>query len=128
LGAGFDSYSVTSIPAFVDVRKYFGKDKSQFFVYVDGGMNFTLHNKDYPKKLIGSNQDAYIFKPSLYQEAGIGISRHISKTAKFFISAGYSVKQFKYSYPNYWSSTLPTAYTQYNFNFRRWHIQFGLEF
>jgi hypothetical protein len=131
LGTGFDPYRVASVPAFIDVRKYFGKGPSQFFIYADGGMNFTLHNNDYPKKWIGSNENAYTFKPSLYQEAGVGISRQMSKTIKLFISAGYSVKQFKYTeensgiiidFPPYTSS--PTAY---NFIYRRFSIKIGLE-
>ena len=131
LGVGFDPYRVASVPAFIDVRKYFGKGTLQTFVYADGGMNFTLHNNDYPGKWSWNGQDAYIFKPSLYEEAGIGISRHISKTVKFFILAGYSVKQFKYTednpgvvidFPPY-----NTYASTYNYLYRRFSIKIGLE-
>lgn len=131
LGTGFDPYRMASIPAFIDVRKYFGKGTLQPFAYVDGGMNFTLHNNDYPRKWSWNGQDAYIFKPSLYEEAGVGISRHISQTVKFFISAGYSVKQFKYTEGS-WGMVIDfppynSGPSTYNYLYKRFSIKVGFE-
>ena len=128
LGIGHDPYQEASIPVFVDVRKYMGNKTWQPFIYVDGGMNYTLRTNNYPKKW-STGKDEYTFKPSFYGDAGIGISKSISRTAKFFISAGYSVKQFKYDYQNYWiwDTGFPTVPTRYNFNFERWSFKLGLE-
>lgn len=133
LGVAYDPYQIAAIPAFVDVRKYFGHQQWQPFLYADAGESFALHNSTYPKTWYGGSQ-AYTFKPSLYGEAGLGFSKSIAKNAKFILSAGYSYKQFNYSQPNYIIIDFPPYGTgsiseyQYRFNFQRLSIKMGLEF
>ena len=129
IGFGYDTYAITSIPVFLDVRKTFGNKNFKPFVYVDAGMNFTLRTADYPKFWEWGGNYAYIFKNSFYGAAGIGIYRTISKNSNFLFSAGVNIKQFKYLYNNPW--VMDVAFDPnyiYNFKFNRYNIKMGIEF
>ncbi len=128
LGAGYDAYQASSIPVFVEVRKYITHNQWQPFIYANVGENFTLHNSNYPRKW-NNGSDACTFTQAWYTEAGIGINKSITKTTSFFITAGYSLKQFNYTYQYPYMFPSPNINTpsNYRFDFRRWIIKMGLE-
>lgn len=130
LGLGYDTYQLASVPLFIDVRKAWGKGKIKPFVYADGGLNFNLHNDEYPKKWWWSNTDAFIFKQSSYTAFGVGISRVINKESRFTASIGASTKQLKYDYNySYWAwDAIYNPQYKYNFKFQRYVLKLGIEF
>ncbi len=130
VGIAYDQYEVPSIPVFIDVRKYLNHKEWRPFIYVNTGMNFTLHNSNYPKHWSWNGQDAYIFKTSIYEEVGLGINKSITKTTNFFISAGWSIKQFSYAQIIGDARVPPilqqTTNYNYDFYFKRLSIKMGI--
>jgi hypothetical protein len=89
-GAGLDFYRYRTIPVFLDLRKEFGRSKTPFFVYFDGGYSIpwlSSGQKD--------NYGMYKYAGGLYTDAGLGFSYKISPRRSIFISAGYSYKNLK---------------------------------
>ncbi len=134
LGAGLDTYGYRSIPAFADIRKSFGKQSWQAFVYADGGINFPLYSSELPRKLYGNN--AYKLYNTFYGEAGIGFNKPITKKTTFILSAGFSYKHFSYLDYNYYNSpfifivggTQAPQSSEYNFYYRRIAVKMGIAF
>jgi hypothetical protein len=89
LGAGYDYYYYTTIPLFIDARRYLNKQNNGF-LYADIGYNFPWKNK--PGKQI-FNFSSYHFTGGLYSDIGIGYITKFIKKASFVMSAGYSYKK-----------------------------------
>lgn len=128
IGAAMDMYKMVSVPVFLDVRKSFGNKMFIPFMYANAGLNFNLHDEQYPKYQNGL--EAYQFKNSFYSALGIGIKRKISSSANFLFSFGLSTKQFKYNYNNTWFiwQDAFNPYYQYNYTFKRYSCKIGIEF
>lgn len=133
LGASLDNYGYRSIPAFIDIRKTFGHKEWLPFVYVDGGINFSLYSSDLPRKL--NNKDAYKLKNTFYGEAGFGVNRKLNRKIQFNFSIGYSYKHLgylQYDVGGYGiilnNQMSPPTITQYDFYYRRIAIKTGLQF
>jgi hypothetical protein len=127
LGLAYDAYQVPSIPVFLELRKYLGQKTLNPFIYADAGRNITLHDSNYPS---GNTFEIYHFTPAYYVEAGIGISRSLTKKTKIFLSAGYSSKQFNYDMTSkytYYYPPLGTNIFHYNYTFQRLCIKLGIE-
>jgi hypothetical protein len=129
LGAGLDNYGYRNIPAFMDIRKTFGYNQWQPFVYIDGGINFPLHSSDLQKEWAG----IYKVQNTFYGEAGSGVNKNLNKRLQFNFSIGYSYKHLSYLQYNmsyygiiYNYQPSPTS-TQYDFYYRRIAIKTGLQ-
>jgi hypothetical protein len=127
LGVAYDAYQVPSVPVFLELRKYLGHKNFTPFIYADAGRNITLPNSKYPS---GNVFESYHFTPANYVEAGIGISRSLTKKTKFFLSAGYSSKQFNYDMTSkfiYYYPPWGSSIFHYNYTFQRLAIKLGIE-
>src|SRR5687767_7059595 len=66
VGAGLDEYYFSSLPVFMDAKKYLSTKANSFFIYGDGGWNFSLEkNQDDMYKSVKN-------KGGLYYDVGIG--------------------------------------------------------
>jgi len=127
IGLAYDAYQVPSIPVFLELRKYLGQKTINPFIYADAGRNITLPNSKYPSANVF---ESYHFTPANYVEAGIGISRSLSKKTKFFLSAGYSSKQFNYDMTSkfiYYYPPWGSSIFHYNYTFQRLGVKLGIE-
>lgn len=88
LGGGYDFYYYSSIPLFIDARRYLdGKNKS--FVYADLGYNFP--GKFKPRSEV-SFYTTYKFSGGLYSDVGIGYEFLLAGNTSLVISGGFSYK------------------------------------
>jgi len=89
IGLGLDFYRVGTTPLFLDIRKLFGKDKRQFFVYGDLGYQFPWPGN-------GIYYDGFNDGPNLsgglYTDIGLGYLVGIGKNDALILSAGYTYK------------------------------------
>jgi hypothetical protein len=123
IGTGLDFYRFTSIPLFADVRKYFG-NKRQFFIYADGGFNFTWEKKD------GNPNYTSKWKAGFYGDGGIGCLIRAANGTGILISTGYSYKRVTdIQQQNYCpSSSGPcNIVDNYIYDFNRLAIKIGVE-
>lgn len=99
-GTGFDYYKYRTVPAFVDVKKYFGKGDRQFFIYANGGINIAwpTNNQQQQSGWWGWNAQQSKFKNGIYTDVGFGCTLFNSKKRGFFTSAGYSTKTLSETY------------------------------
>jgi hypothetical protein len=108
IGIGIDYYGKKrSIPLFVDIKKDFRTGKNTPFVYVDGGYN-TSWLRDEEKIFSGLAVDDYKQKGGLFYEAGIGYKFKGKNRGAWGFSAGYSFKQSKESYTQFFWNEFPT--------------------
>ena len=127
IGLAYDAYQVPSIPVFLELRKYLGQKTINPFIYADAGRNITLPNSKYPS---ANSFETFHFTTAYYAEAGIGISRPLTKNTKIFLSAGYSSKQFNYDLSSKYSFYYPpwgSNIFHYNYTFQRLGVKLGIE-
>lgn len=125
LGASMDRYGYQSIPVFADIRKTFGHNAWQPFVYADAGCNYPIYSDLLPRKEGGN--DAYRFYHTFYGETGVGLEKAINTKTAFMFSAGFSYKHFRYlqyDFPNPIYQTSPA--TQFDFFYRRLSVKMGI--
>jgi hypothetical protein len=91
VGIGIDYYRYKTLPLFIDVRRFFGKE-NKGFLYADLGYNFPLKNK--PGKEIGY-YDTYHFKGGVYTDIGIGYKTKFIKRSSLLFSMGHSYKELQ---------------------------------
>jgi hypothetical protein len=87
LGTGLDYYKYKSVPLFADIRKYFGKANTAFFIYADAGIHFVWEKKN------SSVYEIEKYYPGLYTGAGIGYKAGFKNGMGLLLSAGYSYKR-----------------------------------
>lgn len=128
LGVSFDSYGSQSTPIFLDLRKQF--NKSNIFIYVDGGVNIPWRTSNFPAKYTNSNIDQYKLKTTFYGECGLGLKKLIANKTSFIASVGYSYKTFSYVQQNVWDWRTPSTSNNYNYDFcyNRMALRLGIQF
>lgn len=127
VGAGFDYYQYTSIPLFIDARRYLGKGNNGF-LYADIGYNFPRKNK--PGEEI-SFYSSYHFTGGVYSDIGVGYGiKFLNKTA-VLISGGFSYKNIN----NRIGVTVPClvppcpeSFSDYKYEFNRVILKAGIQF
>lgn len=100
-GSGFDYYKYRTVPAFVEIKKYFGKGNRQLFIYANGGTDIAwptekqmdLHRNNW----WGFNSDNK-FKNGMYTDFGFGYTLFKSQHRGFFTAIGYSTKTMSETY------------------------------
>lgn len=102
IGLGLDYYRVRTIPVFIDIRKEFGKDRDKFFIYVDGGINFSWATDGEKSGYLPNEQ----FHNGFYTDMGLGYKTPVGKKSALLISLGYTYKKTSESY------ILPYYYNQ----------------
>lgn len=85
IGAGIDEYYYSSVPVFLDVRRYLKHGQNSFFVYADGGISLPTDRK----KLTGLG---ITFSSGLYYDVGLGYSVPLKKNTALAMSIGYTQK------------------------------------
>ncbi len=113
-GTGFDYYKYRTIPAFADVKKYFGKGDRQFFIYANGGSNIAWPTlNQYRRVGWGAVDGLSQFKNGIYTDVGFGYTLFNSKKRGFFTAAGYSTKTLSETYnEQIWGGPNPPIITK----------------
>lgn len=127
LGAGYDYHYYTSIPAFVDVRRFLDR-KGNIFIYSDLGYNFP--GKEKPGNEITS-YTSYYFSRGLYSDLGFGYKITISKSNHFILTGGYSNKKLSYKTEAVSCPFVGPCYENiyhYNYSFGRIIFKAGIQF
>ncbi|MFI5156668.1 MAG: hypothetical protein ACHQEM_10805 [Chitinophagales bacterium] len=95
LGVGIDNYQFRSVPLFLDIRKFFGKEPAPFFVYGDAGIQYPWV-KSSQKMLYQSS-----FSNGFYADAGIGHLHKFGPGLALSFSIGYTYKDATETSPSY---------------------------
>ena len=96
VGVGIDYYLYRTVPLFADMRYEFGKKKNKFFVYADGGINFSwVQDQFYVQPLIWNGNRSNNFQNGLYTDAGFGYIVGMKKENGLVLSLGHSQKRLK---------------------------------
>lgn len=134
IGVGIDNYGTKSIPVFVDVRRSFSNKKWQPLVYADGGIDYHLYNDAFNSKLFDQTNMFKLFN-TFFGEAGVGLSKAISKKNSINITLGFSYKQLSYlerdfnaTFPVIAGSLYNTNDIQKDFYYRRLALRVGMQF
>ncbi len=125
IGAGLDYYRFRGIPLFLDLRKYIGREKNQFFLYADGGAHFAWDKQD---KQINST---ITHQPGFYSNTGIGFKAELKNGMAVVLNAGFSYKRVNEIQEQTICPFIGPCYVQkdrYNYDFRRLIIQVGWMF
>ena len=126
VGVGLDFYSFKTIPLFVDVRRDFSASRNTAFAYVDAGINFLSLTDAQKNQLSSASKSS-----GLYYDLGVGWKLAGKNNRAFIVSAGYSLKQAKYTVQNYFAAPTPQLQSQdndrYNYLFRRISIKLGFQ-
>jgi hypothetical protein len=88
-GLGVDFYRIGTTPVFLDVRKSFGRDRKNFFVYGDLGSQIPWPGNG--QTLIGSSAENDL-NGGLFIDIGMGYLVGFGKNDALVLSAGYSYK------------------------------------
>ncbi len=131
IGTGLDNYGTKSIPAFIDVRYTYGAKKWQHFVYANGGIDFPLYNNFFRGSTPNNNffKSTYKLYNSLCGEAGVGLSKPITKKLSLNLTAAFSYKHLQYLETKNYNDVLGNKVTNmYNFYYRRLALRVGLQF
>lgn len=92
IGIGLDNYEYTTLPFFIDGRRYFG-NQNRGFVYFDAGYNFPWDDK------LGNeiSYTSYYFTGGIYTDVGIGYQFQFlqNRNSSFLFSLGYSYKRLE---------------------------------
>lgn len=91
IGAGYDTYYYKSIPLFLDVQRYIGR-QNEAMINLDIGYNFPGKNK--PGSEIFS-YTSFHFSGGLYSNVGVGYKIKFIKKTFFLLHGGYSYKKLK---------------------------------
>lgn len=101
VGSGFDYYKYRTIPVYVELKKFFGLEQHQLFVFVKGGSTIAWPTET-QKTLRNTNwwgvYSPSMFKNGLFAEGGVGYSLFNKKQHGFYTAAGYSFKSLRESY------------------------------
>jgi hypothetical protein len=132
-GSGFDYYKYRTVPAFVDIKKYFGKGNRQLFIYANGGTDIAwptekqenLHRIDW----MAFHSDNK-FKNGLYTDFGFGYTLFNSQRRGFFTAIGYSAKTMSETYNELvWNgATSVIAKRTLNYSMNRILLRVGYKF
>ena len=128
-GIGLDYYRIRTIPFFIDLRKEFGKSRSKFFVFADGGIDFSWATDK--EKIPYTANDK--FSNGFYRSAGGGYKIAVNRNNSLLMDIGYSLKNSKETYRppvlNYYGpEALWEPQQQVNYNLSRVIIKIGWEF
>jgi hypothetical protein len=129
VGLGLDYYRYRTIPLFIDVRKEFGKTKSKFFMYADGGINFGWPTEKQKMQYVVSDK----FGTGFYYDAGAGYKIFINKKNGLLLSAGYAFKKVQETTQQYYFNPgglepLNPATQKYVYSLNRFTFKIGWEF
>lgn len=103
MGAGLDYYSVRSVPVFVDVRNYFGRNKKAFaFANLGYNVPWPMENQ-YKTIFIQGGTKKSEFEMGLYTDAGVGYDIDLGKQKAVSISIGYTIKKYSEKYDDRFS-------------------------
>ena len=90
LGVGLDSYTMRTIPLFLDIRKEIFAKRRTPFLYADAGIHFDwLKSKEKPWS--GSGE----YNRGFYYDAGVGYKLGLGKRDAVLVSAGFSMKALR---------------------------------
>ena len=93
IGTGLDYYRYRSIPVFLSLNKSFGNKTRNFFLLLDGGLNYAWVKKQEPSRWNQSiEQD---FKPGLFWASGLGYKIGLKNKDAILINLSYSYKHIK---------------------------------
>src|SRR5688572_10480978 len=92
-GAGLDYYICLTVFVFIDTRFECGKTKNKYFIYADGGINFSWLEEDLNGNpgIWGEHQ----YRDGIYTDAGFGYLFGMKNKDALIISLGYSHKKLK---------------------------------
>lgn len=129
-GLGLDYYIQRSVPVFADLRYEFGKDKNKFFVYADGGINFSWVEETYNDGpvFIWENPNSSKSYNGVYTDAGMGYLISMKKSGGLVLSIGHSHKTSRedVTYID-WRTQQPTT-DIYRYKFNRVVVKVGWKF
>lgn len=127
IGTGYDFYYYSSVPLFIDGRRYLGR-KSRSFLYGDMGYNFPGKYK--PKNEVPV-YTSYNFSGGIYTDIGAGVGFLLKSTTSVFIAAGYSYKNLSnkvgFVIPCI-NPPCPQSVENYDYDFNRILIKAGIIF
>jgi len=132
VGVGLDYYIYRSVPLFADFRYEFGKNKSKFFAYADGGVNFDwvkeYYYEDGPIWIWNGFNSSGEFHSGIYTDAGLGYMVGMKKGGGLVLSLGHSHKSLKetVTYQD-WRTQQPTT-DIYRYNLNRIVVKVGWKF
>ena len=124
-GIGLDEYYFSSLPLFLDVKKYLSTGTSSFYLYGDGGWNFSLEKNQ--KEMFNTVKNT----GGLYYDIGVGYSKALHNNLHLLISAGYSGKNFerKVTGYNFYLRELQQQFvSKHDYEFSRLSFKVGLAF
>ena len=125
IGVGLDYYRFKSIPLFIDLRKYMGKGKNQFFLYADGGIHFVWEKEE---KNFGNPTK---YKQGFYSNAGLGYKAGLKNGMAVVLNAGYAYKRVNQTQEQTICPFIGPCYVtvdKYNYDLNRLIIQIGWMF
>jgi hypothetical protein len=133
VGTGIDYYIFRTIPVFADLRYQFGKKKSKFFVYADGGININWtekYNYNNPVIFIWEEDEnrGSRFADGIFTDIGFGYNLHLGKAGGLVVSLGNSHKSLKQTvtYTDWRSQEIFTDLYEYKLN--RVSVKLGWQF
>ena len=89
-GFGIDSYYISSLPLFIDVKKEFSLKKTRVFLYGDLGTHFITKDKT-----TSTGFSTTVTKGDLYLDAGAGLKIKVTRNSHVFFSVGNTLKKIK---------------------------------
>lgn len=133
VGSGFDYYKYRTVPAVIDLKKYFGKGNRQFFAYANGGADIawpTEKQKNLRRNVWGNFNSNNQFKNGYYSDFGLGYTLFNSKRRGLFTALGYSMKTLTETYnEQIWTGTTSTISKRtMEYKMNRIVLKFGYRF
>lgn len=92
IGLGLDNYGAKTIPLFLDIRKNILRSASTPFLYADGGIQLTGEKN---RKNAGLSREE--LETGAYYDFGLGYSIGLKNKKALLLSAGYSIKDVKWT-------------------------------
>jgi hypothetical protein len=134
LGSGIDHYYFRSVPVFVDIQRYAGKQHKGLFFYGSSGLNIPWPTED--QRMYrqgwgwGSMAQPSQFSGGFWTDLGLGYGFKGKKGHGMFVRAGHSLKTMEQSYTEQvWNGTSSvTALREISYLFGRISIQAGFTF
>lgn len=130
LGTGLDWYYQRTIPLFASLnRDFLKKEKRNFYLSADGGINFPWQNNNYYYEWgYGDGK----FYPGLYWSAGLGYKIGLGKNADaLLMHLGYSYKQLAEKVVTVlpcFNPPCPESTDRFDFRLRRLSLKVGWSF
>lgn len=125
IGCALDYYRFKTIPLFIDIRKYMGKEKNAFFLYADGGIHFTWEKEE------KNFNYTTTYSPGFYSNAGLGYKAGLKNGMAFVLNAGYTYKRISETQQQTVCPFSGPCYVQvdkYHYDLNRLIIQIGWMF